>query len=384
MFSPSRSTRRTTRAPTSRMDAELIAWNESPDPGAAPGIPAGRRGRQRNRDVSDGLLDARRRTRSSSGSSESARATSRGRSVESEYPGSFDSYVDSGLDSSVAYDYRLSAVNLHGHSANSAVASGTTIGSFIPTIFEENFNVVNSLGKFTFVDVLEPDSIWRYVLWDFGSTGAAQGNNFGAGNTPTEDWLITTNPINFLFHQDEILEYDSQISFSGPSPQVLVSTDYDPPSTRIPTPRPGTVVHTDTSATATLTKVGPFPLDTVDARGYPRLQVHRQRRWRRPEQARHDRRRAREGPVRLRLRGRRRCLDRERSGEPLDGRQRELGPRMELRHGRAAAGRGEQQLRIGGGWNERRDGSGRLADQPRALRRGSEHGGAVRLLRALR
>jgi PKD repeat protein len=250
-----------------RMDAELIAWNESPDPGAAPGIPAGvavGSATETSLTVSwtpqtDAKLFRIERKRASDVAWEV---------VESEYPGSFDSYVDSGLDSSVAYDYRLSAVNLHGHSANSAVASGTTIGSFIPTIFEENFNVVNSLGKFTFVDVLEPDSIWRYVLWDFGSTGAAQGNNFGAGNTPTEDWLITTNPINFLFHQDEILEYDSQISFSGPSPQVLVSTDYDPAVHTNPNTATWTVVHTDTSATATLTKVGPFPLDTVDARGY--------------------------------------------------------------------------------------------------------------------
>lgn len=250
-----------------RMDAELIAWNDSPDPGTAPGAPSA---------VAVGSATETSLTLSWTPQSDAKLfRIERKRSadiawevVEPEYPGSFDSYVDSGLDSSVSYDYRLSGVNLHGHSANSAVASGSTIGSFLPTIFEENFNVASSLGKFTAVDVLEPDARWRYVLWDFGSTGAAQGNNFGAGNTATEDWLITTNPINFLFHQDEILEYDSQISFGGPSPQVLVSTDYDPLVHSDPNTATWTVIHTDTSATATLTKVGPFPLDTVDARGY--------------------------------------------------------------------------------------------------------------------
>lgn len=65
-------------------------------------------------------------------------------------------------------------------------------------IFSENFEIPDSLGQFTAVDVAEPSAAWSWVLWDFGSTGAVQGNNFGSGNGPTEDWLITTDPINFL------------------------------------------------------------------------------------------------------------------------------------------------------------------------------------------
>lgn len=250
-----------------RMDAELIAWSDSPDPGAGPAVPTG---------VTVGAATETALTLSWTPQSDAKLfRIERKRSsdvawqvVEPEYPGSFDDFQDTGLASGVSYDYRISAVNLHGHSGNSAVATGATSSSFVPTIFEENFNVTASLGRFTEVDVLEPDAGWSQVLWDFGSTGAAQGNNFGAGNTATEDWLITTNPINFLFHREETLEYDSQISFSGPSPQVLVSTDYDPLVHTNPNAATWTVIHTDTSATSTLTRRGPFALDGVDGRGY--------------------------------------------------------------------------------------------------------------------
>jgi PKD repeat protein len=250
-----------------RMDAELIAWNDSPDPGTAPAVPSG---------VAIGSATETQLTLNWTPQSDAKlfrieRKISSDvawKVVEPEFPGSFSSYVDAAVASGTSYDYRISAVNLHGRSANSAVATGATSSSFVPTIFEENFNVTASLGKFTAVDVLEPNARWRQVLWDFGSTGAAQGNNFGAGNTPTEDWLITTSPINFLFHQEETLEYDSQISFGGPSPQVLVSTNYDPIVHTNPNSATWTVIHTDTSATATLTKVGPFSLSGVGARGY--------------------------------------------------------------------------------------------------------------------
>lgn len=250
-----------------RMDAELIAWNDSPDAGAGPAIPSG---------VAVGGATETQLTLSWTPQADAKLfRIERKRSsdvawkvVEPEFPGRFSSYVDTAVTTGTSYDYRLSAVNLHGHSANSAVATGSTSTSFVPTIFEENFDVTASLGKFTAVDVLEPDARWRQVLWDFGSTGAAQGNNFGAGNTPTEDWLITTNPINFPFHQNETLEYDSQISFGGPSPLVLVSTDYDPIVHTNPNTATWTVIHTDNSATATLTKVGPFSLAGVNGRGH--------------------------------------------------------------------------------------------------------------------
>ena len=187
--------------------------------------------------------------------------------IEAEYPGTFASLMDDNLESGVTYNYRLWAVNRHGRSALSDVASGTTNLSLTPTIFEEDFEVPDSFGQFTVVDVVGPDRGYDWVIWDFGSTGAVQGNGFG-GDGPSEDWLITTNPINFLFFRDETLEYDSQISFSGPAPQVLYSTDYDPAVNTDPNTATWELINEDTSDFGELTKVGPFDISVIPDTAY--------------------------------------------------------------------------------------------------------------------
>lgn len=250
-----------------RMDAELIVWNDSPDAGGSPALPSGLA-------VGSATETGLALSWTPQADASFFRVERRVAGdvawtvVEPELPGSFSSYADTGLATGTTFEYRITAVNLHGRNGPSAVASGATLSSLIPIIFEEDFEVGGSLGQFTSVDVLEPAATWQHVIWDFGSTGAAQGNNFGSGNGPTEDWLITTNPLNFLFSRDETLEYDSQISFSGPSPEVLISTDYDPLVHGDPNLATWSVINVDDTANGVLTKVGPFSLAGVDGRGH--------------------------------------------------------------------------------------------------------------------
>lgn len=249
-----------------RMDMELIAWNKSPDGGVAPAQPTGVAvvlPTQTSLTLNwDAQSDAKffRLERQAAG--DAAWGV-----IEQEYPGAFTAYLDDQVQSGVTYNYRLWAVNRHGRSALSDVASGTTEVSLTPVIFEEDFEVPDSFGQFTAVDVAAPDRNYEWVLWDFGSTGAVQGNNFG-GDGPTEDWLITTNPINFLFFRDETLEYDSQISFDGPAPLVQYSTDYDPLVNADPNEATWVVINEDTSDFGDLTKLGPFDISDIPDTAY--------------------------------------------------------------------------------------------------------------------
>ena len=250
-----------------RMDLELIAWRESPDVGVAPVTPTGLAVSSATETTL--TLDWNTQTDAKFFRIERQAAGDVAWGViEDEYPGSFASYVDESVESGVSYTYRIWAVNIHGRSALSATASGMTAVSLIPTIFEEDFNIPDSLGQFVSVDVLEPAKDWSWVLWDFGSTGAVQGNNFGDGAGPTEDWLITQNPINFLFYTSETLEFDSQISFSGPTTLVQYSTDYDPLTMSDPNMATWTLIYDVVTNFGTLTKEGPFDISSIPDNAY--------------------------------------------------------------------------------------------------------------------
>ena len=187
--------------------------------------------------------------------------------LEFEYPGEFTHYKDNNVESETSYEYRMVAVNVSGSSGCSTNVPGTTTFSQLPTIFREDFES-GTFGLFTSVDVLEPAKEWSIVTWDFGSTLAAQGNNFGGGAGPTEDWLITTNPINFVFYQNEIFQFDAQNSFSGPTPKVFYSTDYDPVIDIDPNTATWILIHDITSSNGTLTPEGPFDLSGIPERAY--------------------------------------------------------------------------------------------------------------------
>jgi hypothetical protein len=111
-------------------------------------------------------------------------------------PGTFAAFVDEQVTGAVTYSYRISAMNVHGRSECSMIASITVPLDPMPIIFEEDFEEDNSFGQFTLVDAAGPDRGWA---WLYVGTGAAvQGNGYG-GLTPTDDWIITTKPINFDF-----------------------------------------------------------------------------------------------------------------------------------------------------------------------------------------
>ncbi len=249
-----------------RMDLELIAWRQSTDAGTAPVTPANLAVGNATETQLDLTWDSQTNTKFFRIERQVAGDVA-WEVVEAEYPGTFVSYTDTNVQPGTNYNYRMWAVNIHGRSSLSATASGATLTSLIPVIFEENFEAPNSFGQFTSVDVAASDRNWTWLLWDFGSTGAVQGNNFG-GAAPTEDWLIMTNPINFLFFRDETLTYDSQISFSGPAPEALYSTDYDPSVHTDPNSATWTLIHQDTSSFGTLTPVGPFDISAIPDTAY--------------------------------------------------------------------------------------------------------------------
>lgn len=243
-----------------RMDLELITWSESPDPGTAPSVPTGlavAAATQTSIELEwDAQSDAKFFRIERKASADVVYEV-----IENEFPGVFASYVDTNVMSGTTYEYRLAAFNIYGRSACTAPVEGMTQVSLLPVIFEENFEVADSFGQFTRVDVAEPGAGYSWLTTE--GTGAIQGNGFGSGLGATEDWLITTDPINFIFFRNETLEYDSQISFSGPAPEVLYSTDYDPAIHADPNLATWELLHTDLSMDGTLTVQGPFDLSVV-------------------------------------------------------------------------------------------------------------------------
>ncbi len=251
-----------------RMDLELIAWNATPDAGSAPATPANLSVDNATETQIDLSWDAQANTKFFR-IERQVDGDVAWEVVEAEYPGTFASYEDTDVASGTTYNYRMWAVNIHGRSGLSAIATGATTVSLIPVILEEDFEVPNSFGIFTAIDVAASDRNWNWLLWDFGSTGAVQGNNFG-GAAPTEDWLITTDPVNFLFFRNESIQYDSQISFGNgaPPPQLMYSTDYNPNTQANPNDATWTVIHEDTSAFGNLTPVGPFDISAIPDTAY--------------------------------------------------------------------------------------------------------------------
>lgn len=206
-----------------RLDAELFAWNGSPDGGFAPAVPqnlAVVNPLQKSLELTwDAQADAKFFCIERQQVGDLAWEV-----VAAEVPGTFTSYVDENLESGTAYNYRMSAYNIHGGSGCGTSASGTTTESLLDVLFEELFT--NDLGQFTVVDLSNLDAGWS---WSSFGDGNAAGNGFGATDTsPSEDWLITTDPLNFEFFENERLFVNLDIDFGGPDVLALYSTDYDP------------------------------------------------------------------------------------------------------------------------------------------------------------
>jgi len=243
-----------------RFDAELFVWNASPDAGDAPVTPANlTAGEPTTESLTltwDAQIDAKffRIERQQEG--EVAWGV-----IEAEVPGTFTSYVDEDLDDGAAYRYRISAFNIHGASACSEVAVGETEQSDLFVIVEEGFD--SDLGIFTAVDVAAPD---RNFQWVPSNGGSAEGNNFG-GDSGTEDWLITTDPIAFDFFSAEQLFFEAEVDFSGPAPLVLYSTDYDPETDTDPNTATWTQI-VELPGAGEPTDFGPYDLSSIEGNGY--------------------------------------------------------------------------------------------------------------------
>ena len=268
-----------------RFDAELILWNATPDPGAAPSQPANLA--TANPTVNSLELSWDPVPQANFIRIERQLVGDLAWQVIAEVPGTFVGYLDEGLLSGTAYNYRASAFNIHGGSICSLAATGTTEASLLSVIAEEAFEVENSFGIFTSVNLGVPDAEFQWVLWDFGSTGAAQGNGFGASGA-TEDWLITTDPINFEFFRNEVVSLDTQISFSGPDAELLYSTDYDP-ATGDPNTATWSLITPLNTPSSGLTPMGPLRHIADSFARLHRDQVHQPRWGWRPKHPVHHR-----------------------------------------------------------------------------------------------
>ena len=96
--------------------------------------------------------------------------------IERALPGDLNTFLDTTVSEGQSYNYRMSAYSTGGHSACSAEAMIMIPQDDLPILFLEDFEVSDSFGKFTPVDVAEPEATWSWVTWDFGTTGAVQGN----------------------------------------------------------------------------------------------------------------------------------------------------------------------------------------------------------------
>lgn len=135
------------------------------------------------------------------------------------------------------------------------------------TIFEEHFEIRDSLGQFSQVTVSGSPS-WSWVSWDSGATGAVQANGYHNGG-PSENWLITSHPMSFDFYTHPQLTYDAQQSFAGPHPKILFSSTYEPSSDMEPSTADWTLIFNDTSSFENLTAVGPIDLSGIaTTKGY--------------------------------------------------------------------------------------------------------------------
>lgn len=182
--------------------------------------------------------------------------------VDFEIPGTFTSIIDTEVLGLATYNYRIIASNTHGISSYSDSVEVTVPANPLPTVFSEDFEEAESFGKFTVVDVEGPDAGWSWLLWDFGTTGAVQGNGFGAEGI-TEDWLIMTDSFNFAYYSETELFFDAQQSFSGPLPEIQFSADYDPAIHPDPNNATWTLIVADASAEGDLVPQGPFSLAEI-------------------------------------------------------------------------------------------------------------------------
>lgn len=161
-------------------------------------------------------------------------------------PGSFAAFHDVGLEEGTEYSYRLAGFNPSGKGPFSEITVAETLVNALPKFLEETFEVANSFGIFTPIDLAGPDRNFTWVLYDFGTEGTIEGNGFG-GSAPTEDWLVLTDPVDLDFYSDEQLTFDVYNNFSGPDPEILYSTDYeigDPESPNDPNGSSWTVIDT--------------------------------------------------------------------------------------------------------------------------------------------
>ncbi|MDP0491132.1 MAG: esterase-like activity of phytase family protein [Verrucomicrobiota bacterium JB023] len=203
-----------------RFDAELIAFNKSPDgPASAPATPANLVATGSATDQIDVTWDAQ--SDVDFFQLEHKAATDLVWSVvASNIPGNFTSYSDSDLDEGVDYSYRLVGFNLSGKSEVSAVATTSTLTNPIPQIFSEGFDA--GYGLFTVTSLGNDNAGWSV------DDSRLQGNGYGAGDEPSDDWLIKTDPVPMDFYTEETFEFTFEYDFSGPSLDVLYSSDYEP------------------------------------------------------------------------------------------------------------------------------------------------------------
>lgn len=94
-------------------------------------------------------------------------------------------------------------------------------------VFEEDFDNCESQESFIAVSEMS-DADWECTTYGENNTGAMQMNAFVDGNqTPSKDWLITAEAIDFEEYENLELNFYTQATFGETELKLMYSTNYD-------------------------------------------------------------------------------------------------------------------------------------------------------------
>lgn len=139
------------------------------------------------------------------------------------------SYQVNGLDGETLYNYRVYAIDGSANISDPSENLEVVTLADPDYVFFEDFNDCQTVSN-NFMAISEQSALDWTCMESYGvdNTGSYQMNSFSNGQqTPSLDWLITTNPIDFQNLGSSLLSFYSEATFGNTKLELLYSTDYD-------------------------------------------------------------------------------------------------------------------------------------------------------------